>query len=299
MGSNSHQLGMKINQPLLKKGRMNRILLYIGAFNPPHRGHMLVLHHGYRDCGDDFNVVAAIVLLKDDKYLGIKNRYASRNLLCQFWPLLRSGGHDADLWQQSIPKSATLSGVRTYSSQTGRGHCRRTTLTFRKRTTPVFLSGKKFPNLQKQTVSMSNLSGCLDQTISQFGSKSKLHSHLDSSLAELIAATNGTSLGATVTTQRSSARPQGQWKNTITSVVLANSTTSLCGYPSPLRRRHRETQRSHLPGYTRTKKKKISPRLHLKRTGPVSGNAICSKTRKSTPASCTSPPQHPTARAEK
>jgi hypothetical protein len=84
MGSHSHQLGTKTKQPLLKKGRVNRILFYIGAFNPPHRGHMIVLHHGFRECGEDFNMVGALVLLKGDNYLEKKNFWSDRNLLREF-----------------------------------------------------------------------------------------------------------------------------------------------------------------------------------------------------------------------
>jgi hypothetical protein len=68
-------------EPLLKKGKTNRILVYPGAFNPPHRGHMRALQHAFHECGPEFNAVAAIVLLAPDTYLSYKNETSSRNLL--------------------------------------------------------------------------------------------------------------------------------------------------------------------------------------------------------------------------
>ena len=68
-------------QPLLKKGQVNRILVYPGAFNPPHRGHMRALQHAFYECGPEFNAVAGIVLLGPDTYLSYKNETSSRNLL--------------------------------------------------------------------------------------------------------------------------------------------------------------------------------------------------------------------------
>ena len=84
MGTCTHPFATKEAQPLLRKGVTNRILLYPGAFNPPHRGHMLVLQHGFRECGEDFNVVAAIVVMKRDDYLEYKNEQTARELLRGF-----------------------------------------------------------------------------------------------------------------------------------------------------------------------------------------------------------------------
>ena len=44
---------------------------------------MLVLQHGFHESGEDFNAVAAIVLLKDDDYLEYKNHASKRELLCE------------------------------------------------------------------------------------------------------------------------------------------------------------------------------------------------------------------------
>ena len=44
---------------------------------------MLVLQHGFREAGEDFNTVAAIVLMKNDSYLQYKNSKSDRELLCK------------------------------------------------------------------------------------------------------------------------------------------------------------------------------------------------------------------------
>lgn len=99
MGSCSHEFATKEAQPLLRKSRVNRILVYGGvslperplesktniqqAFNPPHRGHPLVLQHEFRECGADLNVVAALVMLKNDDYLESKNQTTGCELFCK------------------------------------------------------------------------------------------------------------------------------------------------------------------------------------------------------------------------
>ena len=55
--------------PLLQKGRVNRVLVYHGSFNPPHRGHLELLRHGYLHGGDGLNLIAAIVKPKSDEDL--------------------------------------------------------------------------------------------------------------------------------------------------------------------------------------------------------------------------------------
>jgi hypothetical protein len=42
---------------------------------------MLVLQHGFLECEKDFNVVAAIIVLKDASYLSYKNSTSNRKLL--------------------------------------------------------------------------------------------------------------------------------------------------------------------------------------------------------------------------
>ncbi|OTB00734.1 hypothetical protein M426DRAFT_324095 [Hypoxylon sp. CI-4A] len=58
--------------PMLRNGHTNRILLYNGCFNPPHRGHLAHLMHAYRHCGIDMNIVGAVVLVASDAYLKMK-----------------------------------------------------------------------------------------------------------------------------------------------------------------------------------------------------------------------------------
>lgn len=65
--------------PLLRRHRSNRILLYNGCFNPPHRGHLAHLQHAFRYAGEDLGVVAAIVLVADDTYVRWKLWGQSKN----------------------------------------------------------------------------------------------------------------------------------------------------------------------------------------------------------------------------
>ena len=44
---------------------------------------MLVLQHGFYESGEDFDAVAAIVLLKGDSYVENKNSISDRELLCK------------------------------------------------------------------------------------------------------------------------------------------------------------------------------------------------------------------------
>ena len=46
--------------PRLDSSRVNRILVYPGSFNPPHRGHLHLLNHVFYHGVPDLNVVAAI-----------------------------------------------------------------------------------------------------------------------------------------------------------------------------------------------------------------------------------------------
>ena len=46
--------------PRLDSSRVNRILVYPGSFNPPHRGHLHLLSHVFHHGVPDLNVVAAI-----------------------------------------------------------------------------------------------------------------------------------------------------------------------------------------------------------------------------------------------
>ena len=61
-------------QPVLRTGRVNRILLYPGCFNPPHLGHYELLRKAFWGSGRDMNLVAAIVVPLDDALLRAKLR---------------------------------------------------------------------------------------------------------------------------------------------------------------------------------------------------------------------------------
>ncbi|KAH7255369.1 uncharacterized protein BKA55DRAFT_537782 [Fusarium redolens] len=57
--------------PLIR-GRVNRILLFPGSFNPPHQGHLNLLKHVFYNAGQDLNIIAAIIINTDDERLKMK-----------------------------------------------------------------------------------------------------------------------------------------------------------------------------------------------------------------------------------
>ncbi|KAL8935783.1 MAG: hypothetical protein Q9211_004516 [Gyalolechia sp. 1 TL-2023] len=58
----SYEGGSRFKQdPELSRKRTNVLLVYRGAFNPPHRGHLALLWHAYTQLARDLNVIAAIV----------------------------------------------------------------------------------------------------------------------------------------------------------------------------------------------------------------------------------------------
>ena len=58
--------------PKLLKSRTNRILLYCGSFNPPHRGHLHLLKHAFMRGTPLMNVIAAIILPRSDESVAQK-----------------------------------------------------------------------------------------------------------------------------------------------------------------------------------------------------------------------------------
>ncbi|KAI4173419.1 MAG: hypothetical protein LQ343_002952 [Gyalolechia ehrenbergii] len=60
--------------PELSRKRMNVILLYRGAFNPPHRGHLALLWHAYTQLAKDLNIIAAIIHPATDERVRVKCR---------------------------------------------------------------------------------------------------------------------------------------------------------------------------------------------------------------------------------
>ena len=58
--------------PKLLKLRTNRILVYCGSFNPPHRGHLHLLKHAFMRGTPLMNVIAAIILPRSDESVARK-----------------------------------------------------------------------------------------------------------------------------------------------------------------------------------------------------------------------------------
>lgn len=69
--------------PLLRTRGPNRILLYPGSFNPPHKGHFDLLNYVFQEAGDDLNIVAAIILPTDDGHLTAKTRNEQNPLVLE------------------------------------------------------------------------------------------------------------------------------------------------------------------------------------------------------------------------
>ena len=55
------------SSPTLGKDRINRVLAYPGAFNPPHRGHLHLLKHAFIRGTHGLNVIAAVILPRSDE----------------------------------------------------------------------------------------------------------------------------------------------------------------------------------------------------------------------------------------
>ncbi|POS75608.1 hypothetical protein DHEL01_v206002 [Diaporthe helianthi] len=54
---------------VLKTDQTNHIMIYPGAFNPPHRGHVEILEDGFSNAGPGLNIVAAVVAPTGDDRL--------------------------------------------------------------------------------------------------------------------------------------------------------------------------------------------------------------------------------------
>ncbi|KAI1454546.1 hypothetical protein F4805DRAFT_309060 [Annulohypoxylon moriforme] len=85
--------------PTLKKGRKNRILLYNGCFNPPHRGHLAHLQHAFRHCGADINVVGALVLVAANHFIQWKYGRNSNDIRLDV-------KQRVDLWREGLRAAA-------------------------------------------------------------------------------------------------------------------------------------------------------------------------------------------------
>ena len=86
-----HNFGSLRSAPTLVKIRTNRILTYVGSFNPPHRGHLHLLKHVFMRGTHDMNVIAAIIIPSSDKSVAKKMKAKgeklvfSREMRCFLW----------------------------------------------------------------------------------------------------------------------------------------------------------------------------------------------------------------------
>ena len=65
--------------PKLSRNQINRILIYNGSFNPPHRGHLHLLEHTFYHGSHDLNLIAAIIYPSSDDGLEGKRKKAGSN----------------------------------------------------------------------------------------------------------------------------------------------------------------------------------------------------------------------------
>jgi hypothetical protein len=64
-------------KPTLIQGKVARILVYRGCFNPPHQGHLDTLCHGFYLGGHDLNMIASLVFFLPDS--AVRAKYAHAN----------------------------------------------------------------------------------------------------------------------------------------------------------------------------------------------------------------------------
>ncbi|KAI1408628.1 hypothetical protein F5Y13DRAFT_194102 [Hypoxylon sp. FL1857] len=85
-------------RPQLKLGRVNRIIIYPGCFNPPHLGHLAVLNRAF-SCAQDLNVIAAIVIPVGNRGGDSEKDYTEKVSLTQSQRArLWTGGHEPHDW---------------------------------------------------------------------------------------------------------------------------------------------------------------------------------------------------------
>ena len=70
----------KCKVPLLSKDKVNRVMVYVGAFNPPHVGHLSVLCHAFQS-SPDLNIVAGLVYPASVGLIKTKNFFSNRRLV--------------------------------------------------------------------------------------------------------------------------------------------------------------------------------------------------------------------------
>jgi hypothetical protein len=90
------------NSGKLSKHKVNHIITYQGAFNPPHLGHLASLQSGLAEDVDDLNIVAAIIVVLPDSYLEYKNQRSGDNFILKqqdradLWA--SQAGHKSQTW---------------------------------------------------------------------------------------------------------------------------------------------------------------------------------------------------------
>lgn len=100
--------------PLLQAGQKNRVVIYCGAFNPPHTGHIACIVDALQYVAKDTNLgdfVACIVVPLDDEYLLQKEEGKIANELSASLttiPMTLSGKDRADLLSSYIHSAASV-----------------------------------------------------------------------------------------------------------------------------------------------------------------------------------------------
>lgn len=100
----------KCKVPLLSKDKVNRVMIYYGAFNPPHVGHLGVLCHAFQSSAD-LNIVAGLVYPADVSQIETKNLTSNRRLVL-------SEEQRSELWERDVrfPTWAFVPRRREYGS---------------------------------------------------------------------------------------------------------------------------------------------------------------------------------------
>jgi hypothetical protein len=84
----------KCKVPLLSRDKVNRVITYHGAFNPPHVGHLGVLCHAFQS-SSDLNIVAGLVYPVHVRHIKAKNYYSNRRLVL-------SEEQRSELWERDV-----------------------------------------------------------------------------------------------------------------------------------------------------------------------------------------------------
>lgn len=89
------------DQPMLKRPGVNRILLFPGSFNPPHKGHAELLRYVFEHARDELNIVACIIIMTNEERLEEKTSEEAN-------PLILTRNQRISLWRGAgIPLTRT------------------------------------------------------------------------------------------------------------------------------------------------------------------------------------------------